>query len=76
MKGKEKKFGTLSKVDKELESKGLTRLTGIMTIGEQIKVFEEYNKVMRTFTIAEFTGKLIMLGLEAYKEKSAIKKGA
>ena len=64
-----KVFGTLSKADEELESKGLTRLTGFMTISEQCEIFEEYHKVMRTCIIPEFVGKLIMLGLKAYKEK-------
>jgi len=71
MKGKKEKFGTLSKADGELENKGLTRLTGTMTIREQELILTEYAKVMRTCTIAEFTGKLITLGLKAYKGETA-----
>ena len=55
------------KADDELEKKDMTRLTGYMTIAEQAKIFEEYAKVQRTCTIAEFSGKLITLGLKAYK---------
>ena len=54
------------KADDELEKKGMARLTGYMTIAEQEKIIIEYNKVQRTCTIAEFTGKLITLGLKAY----------
>jgi hypothetical protein len=57
------------KADEAMEKKGMTRLTGYMTIAEQVKVFEEYAKVQRTCTIAEFTGKLITLGLKEYITK-------
>ena len=50
-----------------MEKKGMTRLTGFMTISDQCKVLEEYAKVHRQIDIATFTGKLITLGLKAYK---------
>ena len=54
------------KADEAMEKKGMTRLTGHMTIAEQCKVLEVYSRVHRTCTIAEFTGKLITLGLKEY----------
>jgi len=62
------------KADEKLEEKGLTRLTGIMTVTEQEKVIKEHSKAHMKESIGEFTGKLIMLGLKAYKEKKAEQK--